>query len=62
MNQMHPTAVIGPDVKLGTGKTIGPYAVLLGNTEIGDDNWIGPHVVIGSPGEMRGGEHPVLWD
>jgi UDP-N-acetylglucosamine acyltransferase len=62
MNQIHPTAVIGPDVKIGTGNTVGPYAVILGITEIGNDNWIGPHVVIGTPGEMRGGEHPVLWD
>jgi UDP-N-acetylglucosamine acyltransferase len=62
MNQIHPTAVIGSDVKIGTGNTVGPYAVILGNTEIGDDNWIGPHVVIGSPAQIRGGEHPTLWD
>jgi len=62
MNQIHPTAVIGPDVKIGTGNKVGPYAVILGNTEIGNDNWIGPHVAIGAPGEIRGGEHPVLWD
>jgi UDP-N-acetylglucosamine acyltransferase len=62
MNQIHPTAVIGPEVKIGTGNTVGPYAVILGNTEIGNDNWVGPHVVIGTPGEMRGGDHPVLWD
>ena len=62
MNQIHPTAVIGPDVKIGTGNKVGPYVVILGNTEIGDDNWIGPHVAIGTPGEIRGGDHPVLWD
>ena len=62
MNQIHPTAVIGPEVKIGTGNTVGPYAVILGNTEIGDDNWIGPHVAIGTPAQIRGGEHPILWD
>ena len=62
MNEIHQTAVIGPNVKIGDGNVIGPFTVILGNTEIGNDNWIGPHVAIGTPGEMRGGDHPVLWD
>lgn len=52
-NVIHPTALIGPDVALGTGNTIGPYAVFMGRCEIGDDNWFGPSVVVGAPAEGR---------
>lgn len=62
MNQIHPTAIIGPGVTLGDDNIIGPHAVIYGPTVIGDRNWIGPHVVIGTPGESRGNPHPPLWD
>ncbi len=61
MNTIHPTAIIGPEVSLGTGNTIGPFTVLEGRVVLGDDNWIGPHVVIGAPGEIRGGDHRTSW-
>ncbi len=61
MNTIHPTAIIGPEVALGSGNTIGPYCVIEGKVTIGDDNWIGPHVAIGMPGEVRGGHHYVPW-
>lgn len=48
-NNIHPTAIIGPDVKLGRGNIIGPYTIVEGNTKIGDNNVIGPHVTIGCP-------------
>ena len=51
MNEIHPTAIIGDNVKLGKGNRILPYTIIIGPTEIGDDNIIGPHVVIGSPGQ-----------
>lgn len=51
MNEIHPTAIIGENVKLGKGNKILPYTIILGPTEIGDDNIIGPHAVIGSPGQ-----------
>lgn len=62
MNRIHPTAIIGPEVELGTGNAIGPYTVIFGKCTIGDDNWIGPHVAIGTPGEMKGDPHYVPWD
>ena len=62
MNQIHPSAVIGPNVELGSNNTIGPNAVLLGPLSLGDDNWIGPSVVIGTPPQSRGHEHPRPWD
>lgn len=51
MNQIHPTAIISGDVKLGENNQILPYTCLTGPLEIGDNNIIGPHVVIGSPGQ-----------
>ncbi len=44
---IHPTAIISSDVKLGEGSTIGPYTVIEGDVEIGEGCEIGPHVVIG---------------
>lgn len=55
-NEIHPTAIIGDEVELGTGNTIGPFVVMTGRVRIGDGNWIGPHSVIGMPGEKRGWE------
>ena len=54
MNEIHHTAVIGDDVKLGIGNVIGPYAVIIGPCHLGDGNWLGPHVSIGGPAEIRG--------
>jgi UDP-N-acetylglucosamine acyltransferase len=61
-NRIHPTAVVGPGVELGSGNVIGPYVVLLGPCRIGDDNWIGAHVVLGAPPEIRGFDHGAAWD
>lgn len=62
MNSIHPQAVVGPDVTMGSGNTIGPFAVLMGRVTLGDDNWIGSGVTIGAPPEVRGWEHPTSWD
>lgn len=58
MNEIHPTAVIVGDVRMGSGNTIGPHVVIFGPATIGDDNWIGTGVVIGAPPEVRSFEHP----
>lgn len=50
-NKIHPTAIIGEGVELGTDNEILPYTVIMGPTKIGNNNIIGPHVVIGSPGQ-----------
>ena len=62
MNNIHPTAIISPNVVLGTGNVIGPNVVICGPAEIGNDNWIGPGSIIGTPGEYQGREHPVSWE
>lgn len=58
MNDIHPTAQIGPDVTLGHGNSIGAFVVISGRVVIGDDNWIGAGVILGAPPEVRSFEHP----
>lgn len=48
---VHHTAIVAPDVEIGPGTIIGPYAVIVGPCQIGAKCWIGPHVVIGLTGE-----------
>ena len=45
---LHPTAIIHPDARLGTGVTVGPYAVIEGPASIGDGCEIQAHAVIGA--------------
>lgn len=49
MNEIHPTAIIGTQVKIGVNNKILPYTIIDGPIEIGDNNVIGPHAVIGCP-------------
>ena len=51
MNDIHSTAIIEGDVKLGNGNRILPHTIIYGPVEIGDNNIIGPNVVIGTPGQ-----------
>lgn len=53
VNSIHPSAIIGDDVTLGDGNTIGAFAVLTGPLTLGDGNWIGSGVVLGAPPEVR---------
>ncbi|MFV0317032.1 MAG: UDP-N-acetylglucosamine acyltransferase [Microthrixaceae bacterium] len=62
MNNIHPSAVVGPKVELGDANVIGPGVVLVGPLHIGNDNWIGPHTVIGTPAEIRGIDHTAGWE
>ncbi len=57
MNQIHPTAIIGDSVVLGSDVTIGPFACIQGSTTIGDNVWIGAHAVIGSIPEVSSINH-----
>jgi len=54
INTIHPTSIIGPDVKLGTGNYIGPYCIIVGDTIIGDNNRFEAYCSIGSPSETVG--------
>src|SRR5262245_26285243 len=44
---IHPTAVLGSDVRLGEAVSIGPYAVLGAGVELGAGSRIGAHTVVG---------------
>ena len=46
MADIHKTAVIDPEARLGEGVQVGPYTVISGDVEIGAGTTIGPHVVI----------------
>ncbi len=45
-NTIHPTAVIGPNVKLGKNIIVGPYAVIEGEVVLGDGTEVGAHAVL----------------
>lgn len=45
---IHETAIIGPNVSLGVGVKVGPYAVIDGTTQIGDNTQIHAHAIVGS--------------
>ena len=47
MNEIHPTAVIDPSVKIGDNVRIGAYTVIQGDCSIGDGCWIDSNVKIG---------------
>lgn len=48
---IHRTAIVAPEVEIGDGTIVGPFAVLLAPCSIGRNCWIGPHVVIGTTAE-----------
>ena len=50
--EVHPTAVLSPEVELGPGATVGPYAVLSGRVRVGAGTRIGSHVVIEGEAEI----------
>jgi UDP-N-acetylglucosamine acyltransferase len=52
-NQIHPTAIIGENVKLGENNVIGAYCVIEGNTLIGDNNTFKSYCCIGSEPEHK---------
>lgn len=52
-NNIHPTAIIGKNVVLGSNNKIGAYVVIDGNTVIGDNNEFYPFCSIGSDPEHK---------
>lgn len=52
-NHIHPTAIIGNNVKLGKGNKIGAYVVIQGKTTIGNDNVFEPFCSIGNEPEHK---------
>ncbi len=50
-NTIHPTAIIHPSLKIGTGNFIGAFSIIEENVTLGDNNYIGPYCIIGDIGE-----------
>jgi UDP-N-acetylglucosamine acyltransferase len=48
---VHRTAIVAPEVEIGDGTIVGPFAVVLAPCSIGTACWIGPHSVIGTTAE-----------
>jgi UDP-N-acetylglucosamine acyltransferase len=46
--QIHPTAIVDPDAKIGDGVILGPYSIVEAGVEIGADCEIGPYCRFGS--------------
>jgi UDP-N-acetylglucosamine acyltransferase len=47
--QIHPTAIVDPKAKLGTGIQIGPYAIIGADVELGDGSRVGHHATLEGP-------------
>ncbi len=45
----HPTAIIDPQARIARSVTVGPYSLIEGDVEIGDDTEVMSHVVIQGP-------------
>jgi UDP-N-acetylglucosamine acyltransferase len=52
-NDIHPTAIIAPGARLGTGNYIGPFCIIGPSVTLGDRNRLEAYVAIGTPGEHR---------
>ncbi len=51
---IHPTAIVDPRVKLGSGAKIGPFCTLIGDITIGKNTRLYGHVSVGFPAQSRG--------
>lgn len=49
---IHPTAILAPDVELGSGVEIGPYAVIGPEVRLHDGVVVGAHAVLSGPSEI----------
>lgn len=52
-NTIHPTAIIGENVKLGKGNYIGAFCIISGNTTIGENNRFEAFCIVGSEPEHK---------
>jgi UDP-N-acetylglucosamine acyltransferase len=54
---IHPSALVDPSARIGSGVSIGPFSVIGAHVEIGENTRIGPHVVIDGPTRIGRGNH-----
>jgi UDP-N-acetylglucosamine acyltransferase len=53
MNHIHPTSIIGNNVKLGDNNFIGPFCYITGDTIIGNNNRFEAYCSVGTPPEHK---------
>jgi UDP-N-acetylglucosamine acyltransferase len=46
MANVHPTAIVHPEARLGANVAIGPYSIVAAHVEIGEGTQVGPHTII----------------
>lgn len=51
---VHPTAIVGPNVKLGNNVKVGPFCIVVGNVIIGDGTRLHANVSVGFPAQNIG--------
>lgn len=51
-SQIHPTALVDPKARLGSGVVIGAYAVINAEVELGDGCRVGHHATIDGPSQI----------
>src|ERR1700749_3492932 len=51
-SQIHPTALVDPKARLGSGVTVGAYAVIHAQVELGDGCTVGHHATIDGPSKI----------
>lgn len=50
--EIHPTAIIDPSARIGTGVHVGPYCIVGKGATLGDGCWLQHHVTIEGPSEI----------
>lgn len=55
MNNIHPTAIISSNAKLGENIEIAPFVLIHDDVEIGDGCYIGPHVTVNNGARIGNG-------
>ena len=56
---IHPTAIVEPGARLAANVSVGAYALIGPQVEVGEGTWIGPHAVI--EGRTRIGRNNRIW-
>jgi len=51
-SQVHPTAIIDPKARLGSGVVVGPYAIIGAEVDLGDGCRVGHHATIDGPSKI----------
>ncbi len=60
MTDIHATAIVSPDAKIGNNVRVGPFSIIHGNCHIGDDTVIESYCEIGYPTPRAGGDPLII--